>query len=99
MCIFLLIFNNKDKLMTIFFYLRTLWPKYPPFFFIFCYLERLCLYNREIILAVLLRQTGKTNMTKNRDEIVIFQKKNHDMIFLPYRPPLLKNPQIKKTTH
>ncbi len=56
--------------MTKIFYLRPLWPKYPPFLFIFCFLERLCLYNREISLAVLLRQTGKTNMTKNSDKIV-----------------------------
>ncbi len=56
--------------MTKIFYLRPLWPKYPPFLFIFCFLERLCLYNREISLAVLLRQTGKTNMTKNCDKIV-----------------------------
>ncbi len=52
-------------------------------FYIFCYLERLCLYNREIILAVLLRQNSKTNMTNNRDKIT-----NCDMIFLTYRPPL-----------
>ncbi len=31
----------------------------------------ICLYNREIILAALLRQNSKTNMTKNIDEIVI----------------------------
>ncbi len=31
------------------------------------YLERICLYNREIILAVMLRQNSKTNMTKNRE--------------------------------
>ncbi len=53
--------------MTTIFHLHPLWPKYPPFFFIFCYLERLCLYNREISLAILLRQNNKTNMTKNRD--------------------------------
>ncbi len=56
--------------MTKIFYLRPLWPKHPPFLFIFCFVERLCLYNREISLAVLLRQTGKTNMTKNCDKIV-----------------------------
>ncbi len=77
MCIFVLIFNNKDKIMS----------KYPPYF-IFCNLERICLCNGEIILAALLRQNSKINMTKNR-EIVIFLKKNSDMIFLPYLPPLL----------
>ncbi len=44
-------------------------------------LKGLC--NREIILAALLKQNSKINMTKNR-EIVIFKKKNSDMIFLPY---------------
>ncbi len=73
MCIFVLIFNNKDKIMTDF-YLLPLWSNYPPFFLIFCNLERICLYNREIILAALLTQNSKINMTKNR-EIVIFKKK------------------------
>ncbi len=41
------------------------------YFFLFCYLERLCLHNREICL-----QNSKTNMTKNRDKIVTFQKIN-----------------------
>ncbi len=36
----------------------------------FLYSERLCLYNREISLAILLRQNSKTNMTKNRDKIM-----------------------------
>ncbi len=45
-------------------------------FLIFCDLERLCLYNREIILAVLLRQKSKTSMTKNRAKIVIFLQKS-----------------------
>ncbi len=58
-------FLNKYKIMTNDFYLCPLWPNYPPFFFIFCYLERLCLHNREISLAVLLRQNSQTNMTKN----------------------------------
>ncbi len=35
-----------------------------------CYLEKICLYNKEIILAALLRQNNKTNKTKNRDKIV-----------------------------
>ncbi len=74
MCIFVLIFNNKDKIMTDF-YLPPLWSKYPPYFFIFCNLERIGLCNREIILAALLRQNSKINLTKNR-EIVIFQKEN-----------------------
>ncbi len=43
-------------------------------FFIFCNFEMICL-NREIILAVLLRHNSKTDMTKNRDKIVIFKKK------------------------
>ncbi len=68
MCIFVLIFNNKD------FYLPPLWSKYPPYLYIFFNLERICLYNRGIILAALLRHNSKTNMTKNR-EIVIFKKK------------------------
>ncbi len=45
-------------------------------FLIFCDLERLSLYNREIILAVLLRQKSKTSMTKNRAKIVIFLQKS-----------------------
>ncbi len=69
MCIFDLIFNNKDQIMTKIFIFP--WPKYPPYFFIFCNLERLCLYNMEIILAVLLRHNSKINMTKDRDKIVI----------------------------
>ncbi len=52
------------------------------------YLERLCLYNREVSLAALLRQNSETNMTKNRGEIMIFQQKKRDRIFLPYCPPL-----------
>ncbi len=72
MCIFVLIFNNKDEIMTDF-YLPPLWSKYPPYLFIFCNLERICLCYSEIILAALLRQNSKINMTKNR-EIVIFLK-------------------------
>ncbi len=72
MCIFVLLFNNKDKIMTDF-YLPPLWSKYTPYFFIFCNLESICLCNREIILAALLRQNSKINMTNNR-EIVIFLK-------------------------
>ncbi len=55
------------------------------------YLERPCLYNREIILVALIRQNNKTNMTKNRDKIVksLYIIKKRDIIFLPYRPPLL----------
>ncbi len=55
MCIYVLIFNNKDKKMTQIFHLPPLWSKYPPYLFIFCNLERICLCNREIILAALLR--------------------------------------------
>ncbi len=47
----------------------------------FVALERLCLYNREISLAALLRQNSKTNMTKNRDKIVILKKKSWYYIF------------------
>ncbi len=43
--------------------------------FLYLYnLERICLYNRGIILAALLRHNSKINMTKNH-EIVIFLKK------------------------
>ncbi len=57
-----------------------------------CYLEKICLYNKEIILAALLRHNNKTNKTKNRDKIVkswYYKKKNLDMIFLPYHPLVL----------
>ncbi len=73
MCIFVLIFNkqryNNDKD----FYLPPLWSKYPPYFLIFSNLEIICLCNREIILAALLRQNSQINLTKNH-EIVIFLK-------------------------
>ncbi len=75
LCVSLFLFLIT-KIKISLFYLRPLWSKYPPYFFIFCNLERICLYNREIILAALLRQNGKTNMTKNRD---ISKKK----LFLP----------------
>ncbi len=35
--------------------------------FYICYLERPCIYYREIILAALIRQNSKTNMSKNRE--------------------------------
>ncbi len=39
-------------------------------------------YNTEMSLAALLRQNGKTNITKNRDKIkIVIFKKNCDMIF------------------
>ncbi len=38
--------------------------------FYMCYLERLCFYNRGIMLAALIRRNSKTNMTENRDKIV-----------------------------
>ncbi len=38
--------------MTIFFVL-PLWSKYLPYFYIFCYFERICLYNMEMSLAVM----------------------------------------------
>ncbi len=47
----------------------------------------LCLYSREIILAALLRQNIKTNMTKNRDKIV--QKKKelwYDIFAISHNP-------------
>ncbi len=69
MCIFVLIFNNKDKIMTKSFYLSLLWSKYSPYFFLFRNLERICLYNREIILAALLRQNSKINMTKQGSRV------------------------------
>ncbi len=73
MCIFVLIFfNNKDKIMTKIFIFAHFGLNINHSFFIFCYLERICLYNREVSLAVLLRQNSKTNMTKNRDKIVIY---------------------------
>ncbi len=46
-----------------------LWPKYPPFFFMFVTLKGF-LYNREICLAALLKQNSKTNMTKNREIMI-----------------------------
>ncbi len=86
MCIFVL--NNKDKIMTKIFYLPPLWYKYPPYFFIFCNRERICLYNRYIILAALIRHNIKINMTKNC-EIVIFKKKNrYDIFAISPTPPL-----------
>ncbi len=88
MCIFVLIFNNKEKIITKIFIFAHFCLNIHNSFFIFCYLERLCLYNREIFLAAVLRQNSKTNMTKNPGETVIY-KKNCDMIFLPYFPLLL----------
>ncbi len=70
MCIFILIFNKDTTMTTIFIFAH--FGLYPPFFFLFGYPERLCLY-KEMILAALLRQNSKTNMIKDRDEI-----------FLPY---------------
>ncbi len=75
MCIFVLLFNNKDKIMTNIFIFAHFGLNIRHTFFIFCNLERLCLYNREIILAALLRKNCKTNMTKNRDKIVKFKKR------------------------
>ncbi len=45
-----------------------------------------CLYNREIGLAVSLKQLAKYNMTKNCSKFVIWY-------FLPYRPPLAERDQ------
>ncbi len=56
-------------------------------FYIFCCPERLCLYNREISLAELLRQNSKTNMTKNHGEIVIFKNKSWYGIFAIWTTP------------
>ncbi len=82
-----LFFNNKHKIIKNIFIFAHFGLNIHHSFYI-CYLERPCLYNREIILVALIRQNSKTNMTKNHDEIVIF-KKTRDIIFLPYRPPLL----------
>ncbi len=66
-----LFFNNKHKIMkNIFIFGLNIHHS-----FYTCYLERPCLYNREIILAALIRQNSKTNMTKNHDKIMIFLKK------------------------
>ncbi len=68
MCISVLIFNNKHKIIKNNFIFAHFGLNIHHTFYI-CYLERPCLYNREIILAVLIRQNSKTNMTKNRDKI------------------------------
>ncbi len=75
MWICVLIFNKKYKIMTEIFLFTHFGLNIHHSFVISCYLERICLYNRENSLAALLRQNGKTNMTKNRDEIVILKKK------------------------
>ncbi len=67
MCIFVLSFNNKEN--------NDFGPNIHHSIF-FCYLERICLYNREINLAALLKQNSKTNMIKNSDKIVIFKNKS-----------------------
>ncbi len=60
MCIFVLIFNNKDKIMTkIFIFPHFGLNIHHTFFFIFCNLERICLYNREMILTALLRNNSQ----------------------------------------
>ncbi len=64
MCIFILIKIKQWQG----FYLRPLWP-ISSILLLFGYPERICLY-KEMILAALLRQNSKTNMTKNRDKIV-----------------------------
>ncbi len=48
----------------------------------------LCIYSREIILAALLRQNIKTNMTKNRDKIVkkIKNKLWYDIFAISHNP-------------
>ncbi len=43
-------------------------------FFIFCYLERICLYNREIILAVLHDKHQHDKESWYSPEIVIFKR-------------------------
>ncbi len=60
MCIFVLIFNNKDK-RTKMFYIRPLWPKYSAYF---------VTLKGFVFITALLRQNSETNMTKNRDKIV-----------------------------
>ncbi len=64
-----LFFNNKHKIMKTIFIFAHFGLNIHHSFYI-CYLERPCLYNREIILAALIRQNSKTNMTKNRDKFI-----------------------------
>ncbi len=77
--------NNKDKIMTKIFIFPHFGLNINHSFLICFYLERICLYNREIILAALLRQNSKTNMTKNCNKIVLFKNFFFYIIFLPYR--------------
>ncbi len=70
LCVFLfLFFYNKYKIMTTIFIFAQFGLNIHHIFYI-CYLERLCLYNRNISLPALLRQNSQTNMTMNRDKIV-----------------------------
>ncbi len=69
-----LFFNYKHKIIKKVFIFAHFGLNIHHSFYI-CYLERPCLYNREIIFAALIRQNSKTNMTKNHDKIVIFLKR------------------------
>ncbi len=74
LCLFVMcIFNNKDKI-RIFIYLRSLWPKYLPFFFILHSVTPKGFVFKEGKLVWLYfsdnLQNSKTNMTENRDKIV-----------------------------
>ncbi len=54
-------FYNKDKIMkSLLQNLRTLWPKYPPFFFYILLPEKALSYNWEISLALNAETTCKT---------------------------------------
>ncbi len=65
-CVSLLsFFNNKEKIMTTIFIFTHLGLNIRHTNLILCYLERLCLYNMEISLAVMLKQ-----LTMNLDKIV-----------------------------
>ncbi len=53
------------NLYSVVLFFFSLWPKYPAYFFyIFCNFEMICLNNREIILAVLLRHNSKNRHDK-----------------------------------
>ncbi len=70
MCFFVLIFNNKDKIMSKIVIFAHFGLNIYHSFFIFCYFERLCLIIGKLFWLNLLRQNSKTNMTKNREKKV-----------------------------
>ncbi len=71
--------------MTGFYIWPKLWPKYPPFFLIFVTLKG-CIF---VIGKLVWLHCSDTIVKPTWQRIMIFQKKNCDMIFLPYRPPLI----------